>query len=197
MSRYGFLSLWTVEASPEHVWDVIVDAGGYADWIRHVTYARVLKDGDAHGIGAISESTWKSPMGYGFTFAAETTKVQRPFLIELTAQGELSGSGIWRLNHEGNSTTVTYHWQVTTDVAWMKMVGPLLSPIFAWNHDVIMRAAGDGLARKLGVRITRNEAYVQEGQGLLVRLVRVAAMIALIWAPLRRLSRCFNSPNDR
>ena len=35
----------------------------------------------------------------------------------------------------------------------MKVLGPLLAPIFEWNHDQVMAEGGRGLARHLGVTL--------------------------------------------
>jgi hypothetical protein len=38
----------------------------------------------------------------------------------------------------------------------MNWLGPLARPAFAWNHDVVMHAGGEGLARRLGARLLVN-----------------------------------------
>jgi len=35
----------------------------------------------------------------------------------------------------------------------MARLAPLARPIFEWNHNGVMRAGGEGLARHLGVRL--------------------------------------------
>jgi hypothetical protein len=35
----------------------------------------------------------------------------------------------------------------------MNLLAPLARPVFAWNHDVVMRWGGEGLARLLGTRL--------------------------------------------
>jgi len=34
---------------------------------------------------------------------------------------------------------------------WMRLLAPLLAPLFRWNHDRVMRTGCVGLARPLGV----------------------------------------------
>jgi hypothetical protein len=57
------------------------------------------------------------------------------------------------LFEEGGVTAVTYEWSVATTKAWMNLVAPLARPVFAWNHDWVMRRGGEGLARELGARL--------------------------------------------
>ena len=35
----------------------------------------------------------------------------------------------------------------------MNALGPVARPVFEYNHDVVMRWGGEGLARRLGVRL--------------------------------------------
>ncbi len=44
-----------------------------------------------------------------------------------------------------------YEWNVSTGKRWMNAVAPLARPVFAWNHDLVMRWGGEGLARELGL----------------------------------------------
>ena len=77
---------------------------------------------------------------------------QRPHLIEGSAVGALVGEGRWRL-FEGQGTAVTYEWNVATTRPWMNALAPAGRPLFAWNHDAIMREGGWGLARHLDARL--------------------------------------------
>jgi len=79
-----------------------------------------------------------------------TTKVERPDLLEGDASGELAGLGRWRLFEQGGVTAVLYEWNVRTTRAWMNLLAPVARPVFAVNHDYVMRNGGQGLARLLG-----------------------------------------------
>jgi hypothetical protein len=70
------------------------------------------------------------------------------------ASGELEGVGRWRFfRDDGGSTTLFYQWDVGTTRPWMNALAPLARPAFAWNHDRVMAAGGEGLARRLGARL--------------------------------------------
>ncbi|MGA9370747.1 MAG: hypothetical protein WBV53_02730 [Solirubrobacterales bacterium] len=79
-----------------------------------------------------------------------TTKVQKPYLLEGNAEGELTGIGRWRLFEQGGATAALYEWNVRTTRAWMNLLSPVARPIFAVNHDYVMRNGGHGLAKLLG-----------------------------------------------
>ena len=57
------------------------------------------------------------------------------------------------LFEEDGVTAVTYEWNVHTTRAWMNALAPIARPIFAVNHDFVMRNGGEGLARLLGTRL--------------------------------------------
>ena len=50
-------------------------------------------------------------------------------------------------------TAVTYEWNVRTTKAWMNLLAPVARPVFAYNHDVVMRWGGEGLARRLDCKL--------------------------------------------
>lgn len=112
-----------------------------------------MADGDQNGLDQVGRYTWRSKLPYDLTFDVRTTRVERPFLLEGEASGELAGTGRWRFYEEAGTTAVVYEWNVRTTKAWMNLFGPLAKPIFAWNHDWVMGNGGAGLAQRLGCRL--------------------------------------------
>jgi hypothetical protein len=78
-----------------------------------------------------------------------TTRVERPHLCEARAQGALEGDARWRLREQQAATEVTYEMSVATTSPWMNLLAPLARPLFTRSHDAVMRAGGEGLARRL------------------------------------------------
>jgi hypothetical protein len=62
------------------------------------------------------------------------------------------------LTPSGGGTLVRYDWQVEATKGWMRLLAPLARPMFAWNHDVIIRWGHDGLTRRLLKRVTHDGA---------------------------------------
>ena len=112
-----------------------------------------LEEGDENGIGQYGRYVWKSKLPYKLEFFVRTTKVEKPYLLEGDASGELSGVGRWRLFEQGPTTAVLYEWNVSTTRAWMNLLAPVGRPVFAVNHDYVMRNGGRGLAQLLGARL--------------------------------------------
>jgi uncharacterized protein YndB with AHSA1/START domain len=154
MAAYRFLTSWVLESPIERVWDALYDSESWPEWWRGVQAVRVLEPGDQDRVGELSRYTWRSRLPYSLEFDVRTTRVERPYLVEGTASGELAGEGRWRLfEGAGGSTAVLYEWNVETTRRWMNVLGPLPRPAFRWNHDLVMRQGGEGLARRLSARL--------------------------------------------
>jgi uncharacterized protein YndB with AHSA1/START domain len=153
VAEYRFLTTWVVEAPRERVFEAIHDSEKWPQWWKGVEGAVELEPGDGDGVGSLSRYTWKSKLPYRLVFDRRVTNVERPRLLEGEAVGELQGRGRWRLFEEGGVTVVLYEWNVATTEPWMNLLAPLLRPIFAWNHDVVMRQGGEGLARLLSTKL--------------------------------------------
>jgi uncharacterized protein YndB with AHSA1/START domain len=153
MAEYRFLTTWCLEAPIEPVWDAIYDSERWPEWWRGVESAVEVTPGDDDGIGRVGRYVWKSRLPYELEFEMVTTRVDRPHLLEGEASGELAGTGRWRLFEAAGTTAVLYEWNVRTARPWMNLLAPVARPVFAWNHDWVMRNGGEGLARRLGARL--------------------------------------------
>jgi uncharacterized protein YndB with AHSA1/START domain len=43
-------------------------------------------------------------------------------------------------------------WTLSLHTRWMRLVAPLMAPVFRWNHEGVMHSGGQGLARWLAQR---------------------------------------------
>jgi hypothetical protein len=160
MAKYNFVTIWKLRAPLPEVYDKIWDSLAWPHWWRGVERVEELKKGDERGVGGVRRYTWKSALPYRLTFDMEVVQVEEPRLIKGVASGELVGYGLWRLAQQGNTTIARYDWQVDTTKAWMNLLTPIARPLFAWNHDVVMRQGGEGLARLLVVELIENKNHV-------------------------------------
>jgi hypothetical protein len=150
MAEYEFVTLWRFKAPQPQVWDLIFHSEHWPEWWPGVERVEKLKAGDANHVGAIHRYTWKSRLPYRLIFEMETTRIEPGSVIEGRAIGELQGLGRWQLANDGEITTVRYDWKVETTKRWMNYLSPIARPIFSWNHNVVMRWGGEGLAKQLG-----------------------------------------------
>lgn len=151
MRQYSLVTEWQLDAPIERVWDALAAPEIWPSWWRYVESVVDIETGDSRGIGALRRYTWSSRLPYRLSFAMRTTVLDEPHRIEGIASGDLNGTGQWQLGESGTTTRVTYVWTVRTDKAWMNLFAPILAPVFAWNHNEVMREGGRGLAHYLGV----------------------------------------------
>ncbi len=156
MARYEFLTTWCVDAPIDAVFDLLLDSAGYPRWWKGVTRVELLERGDEDGVGELDRFTWRSLLPYSLAFDLRVARIERPHLIEGHASGELEGVGVWRL-YEGDGVAIVYDWRVRTTKPWMNAFGPIARPAFAFNHDIVMRQGGRGLAQALGARLLAHD----------------------------------------
>jgi uncharacterized protein YndB with AHSA1/START domain len=152
VAGYSFLTTWLLDAPREAIWEAIHEIERWPEWWRGVERVDKLAHGDENGVGAVYAHRWRSIVPYPVHFRVTVERLERPRLIVARAEGELAGTGVWRL-YEGAATAVTYDWRVRTTRPWMNAVAPVARPVFAWNHHVVMRRGGEGLAGLLGATL--------------------------------------------
>jgi uncharacterized protein YndB with AHSA1/START domain len=148
-THFHLTTHWTLDAPLAAVWAAISRPEEWPSWWRAVEKVELIVPGDAEGVGAYRRFTWRTALPYSIAFNMRTTRVEKPYLIEGRADGELSGLGRWTLTPAGNGTQVRYDWIVEVTKPWMRALAPLLRPVFAWNHNKVMAWGYEGLTRKL------------------------------------------------
>src|SRR5215475_10834661 len=166
MMQFSLVTYWHLDASIERVWEALAAVEDWPRWWRYVQAVVQLENGDEKGVGALRRYTWSSKLPYRLTFEMRTTALERPSLIEGMAVGDLNGIGRWQLREIGRSCSVRYEWTVATGKYWMTILGPLLAPLFRWNHNQVMFEGGRGLAHHLGVPLLASEAPSARLRGL-------------------------------
>jgi uncharacterized membrane protein len=150
LTQYNFVTVWKYAAPVEKIWPLMRDAENWPSWWKGVRKVEVLQHGDANGIGTLRRFTWRSQLPYNLVFDSRIVRQVPNQEIAGEVSGELAGSGVWYLSQEGAITKMQYNWEVSTTKPWMNALAPLARPFFAWNHDVVMRWGGEGLAKLLG-----------------------------------------------
>jgi hypothetical protein len=153
LAEYSFLTTWLLEAPRQRVWEVLEDVAGWPTWWRGAVRVELRGAPRHDGVGGRYLVEWRSRVPYSVLFEFEVENVDEPLCMDGRARGDLAGRGTWRLYEDCGVTAVVYEWDVRTTKRWMNAVSPFARPIFEWNHDLVMRWGGEGLARRLGVQL--------------------------------------------
>jgi hypothetical protein len=153
VAEYRFLTTWLLDCERETAWELLQDTVRWPEWWRGVEAVEELAPGDGDRVGSRYRIHWRSRLPYPIAFEFQVDEVERPAVMAGRASGELAGTGRWRLFEHDGLTAVLYEWNVATTKPWMNLLSPLARPVFAWNHDVVMRWGGEGLARRAGARL--------------------------------------------
>ena len=146
-SAYSFLTTWLLECPQTQVWRALREAESWPAWWRGVQRVTELVPDERYLIA------WRSRIPYELEFEFAVKDLDEPCSMFGVATGELEGTGHWRLFEHAGVTAVTYDWNVRTTRRWMKALAPIARPVFEYNHNVVMRWGGEGLARRLGCKL--------------------------------------------
>jgi hypothetical protein len=158
VALYEFWTLWRIEASPAAVFAALGEPTSWPTWWPEFVEVEQLEDGGPDGLGAVYRFVVQSFLPYRLSFRLRVTRREPPLLQEGTAVGELDGFGRLDLREDGGVTIVRYTWCVRTTKRWMNLLSAA-RPLFAWNHDVVMRRGAQGLGRHLGARVLGVESH--------------------------------------
>lgn len=159
INHYHLTTLWQFDAPLDAVWDAITHPECWPDWWEGAECVVPLEHGDESGLGARQRYIWKSVLPYRLTFDSRVTRVEHQRLLEGEVEGELEGVGCWHFERWEGLTTVRYEWKVRTTPWWMNLLAPFAKPLFRWNHNVLMRAGGIGLARYMNAALHRQGSW--------------------------------------
>jgi uncharacterized protein YndB with AHSA1/START domain/quercetin dioxygenase-like cupin family protein len=140
---YVFVDEWHVAAPPEAVFDAIADARTYPKWWRPV-YIDVDADGPAE-LGKESRQHFKGRLPYHLHTRSTVVALDSPRTVTAEVDGDLRGTGTWTLTPAAGGTDVRFDWQVHADRRLLKVLTPVLRPLFRWNHNWAIARAMDGL----------------------------------------------------
>ena len=144
MPLYRFVTTWRLQAPADVVWETMMRGADYPRWWKCIVSYRNLTPGLV-GVGSRGERAVRGRLPYSLQYVTTTTLVDRPHLLEYSAAGDLHGHGRMILEEEEGGTRVTFHWNVDTTGRMMNLLAPLLKPVFAWNHNAVMKAGERGL----------------------------------------------------
>ena len=185
MAEYRFVSTWAFEAPVERVWGEVGDPLNWKTYWAGLEDVRALAPGTPPGPGAAYELVFKSFLPYTLTMRARIVDYVDSQRIVIATEGELEGTAEFRVEPAEDGTRTELVWTTRTTKAWMNALAFLLRDLFAWNHDVLMRRAGNGLAQRIGAEVTQAEGSSPSLPRALVPLALAVAGVAVALRGLR------------
>ncbi len=143
-SEYVFIDEWDIDAPQDAVFDALADARTYPEWWRPV-YITVDADGPPE-VGRISQQEFKGRLPYHLKTRSTIVQMDRPGELEVSVVGDLTGKGVWTLSPAADGGVhVRFDWRVVADRTLLRVLTPLLRPLFRWNHNWSIQRATEGL----------------------------------------------------
>ena len=135
INAYRFLEQWFIPFPPEAVWDVIADGKLLPDWWKGVYLkAEPLEQYDGPRVGAKLRGEARGFLPYHLKFLIESIELERPRVVMVKTTGDLEGTWRAELRPENEGTRVLIDEQVLAEKPILKLLSPLLKPLFAANH---------------------------------------------------------------
>jgi uncharacterized protein YndB with AHSA1/START domain len=143
VAEYVFVDEWDVAAPQERVYEALADTRTYPRWWTPI-YKQVDADGPPE-VGRASRQQFKAKLPYTLRTVSTIVRLEPPDRLEVDVDGDLRGHGIWTLTQRDGAVHVRFDWHVHADRWIIRVLTPLLRPLFRWNHNVAIRAAMRGL----------------------------------------------------
>ena len=157
-NEYYFHTHWLVEGTVEEVADVLRDAEGLKRWWPSVYLdVRETQRGDERGVGKEVELYTKGWLPYTLRWRFRVTESNYPHGFSIEALGDFVGTGVWTLTQEGRWVNVEYDWRIRAEKPLLRLLSPVLKPIFGFNHRWAMEQGERSLRLELARRNAKTE----------------------------------------
>ena len=205
-NEYHFITHWRVRGSIEEVASVLEDPLGLKRWWPSVYLdVKELRPGDERGVGRVIDLYTKGWLPYTLRWHFTIVESNHPHGFTIEAAGDFVGRGVWTLRQDGPWVDVTYDWRIRAEKPLLRVLSPLLKPIFAANHHWAMARGEESLRLELArrraatpeerVRIPAPPGPTTTSPVLLVLGVFavLAAVVLAVWL-VRRAGRLGQAP---
>jgi hypothetical protein len=143
LSNYRFKERWHLPASPDLVFDVLVDLASYPLWWPQVRSVEGIDDDSAHVI-------CRSALPYALRFDTVRSREDRTAgVLEARLVGDLDGFSRWTVQPHAYGTELIYEQHVRTRRALLRWLAPVARPVLILNHAWMMRCGRRGLELRL------------------------------------------------
>jgi hypothetical protein len=138
-NAYHFITHWQVEGTVAQISKLLGEVERLPVWWPSVYLdVMVLEVGEPNGVGKRVTLYTKGWLPYTLRWQFLVTEVSDTQSI-LQATGDFVGYGIWTFAQNGQCVDVTYDWQIAAEKPLLRLMSPLLKPLFSMNHHWAMQ----------------------------------------------------------
>ncbi|MFB9906757.1 SRPBCC family protein [Allokutzneria oryzae] len=154
---YAFQSRWLVPGSTvDEIREVLSDPRDLPRWWPSVYREVTLADpGGPDGIGAAFDLFTNGWLPYTLRWRLTVTD-QREDGAGFSGHGDLTGTGEWNFEQQGEDVLVVFDWVVRADKPLLRHGSAVFKPAFAANHNWAMRMGERSLLLELDRRRGRD-----------------------------------------
>jgi hypothetical protein len=150
---YHFITHWRVQSNVEEISQIIGNAPDLVRWWPSVYLeVQAVEPGDEQGIGKVVGLYTKGWLPYTLRWQFRVTESRYPHDFSLQAWGDFEGRGIWTFEQDGDWVTISYDWKIRADKPLLRLLSPVLKPVFSANHHWAMAKGEESLKLELARR---------------------------------------------
>lgn len=150
-SRYNLVTQCTFQAPAKAVWNVTVDVTAYPEWWPYIDNVVIQGGEPTLREDSNIHYTIKGFLPHSLRFQTRVTRCTPFSRIEMTASGDLEGTGISTLKEHNGVTLATFKWDVELRSPVLKRLSQwkLFHDLFTWNHDYAMKSAVKNMQKRV------------------------------------------------
>lgn len=159
MSSYHFITRWELPTTCEEIYRTLEDAEDLVRWWPSVYLdAKIREKGQSGGVGKVVELYTKGWLPYTLRWKFRVLQTDFPNGYSLEAIGDFVGQGVWTFKQLSPEVCeVVYDWRIRAEKPFLKLMTPLLRPIFSANHLWAMRKGEESIRLELMRRQAKSE----------------------------------------
>jgi len=149
--QYHFVTEWWFDVAPDRLWQQVVDVASWPDWWGDISEARLQDSETTLCRGSVIRGAVKGALPYTLNLTIEVTAMEPPRLLEVRADGDLTGTGRWVLEPRTGGTFTRLDWNVATTGLLLSLLGrlPPVRALLERNHHELMARGYEMLRRRV------------------------------------------------
>ena len=149
--EYDLVTHCTFQAPSRAVWDTTVNVTAYPEWWPCINTVAIQGAETTLQENSNIHFTIKGFLPHSLQFQIHVTHCIPFSRIEMTASGDLEGTGICTLNEHNGVTLATFHWNVLLIPPLLNRLSQwrLFHKLFVWNHAFAMRYAVKNMQKRV------------------------------------------------